>query len=106
MLVRRPWLQMRLDCECLKLEDDRYDLNAMYVCSLQIRTGVLIDDYKYKRIGDHESVDCEKACYDARKVSNCVSCQSPKLGFRGNVLKSRSSNIVLVRDNKHAMLND
>jgi hypothetical protein len=67
-------------------EHDRYDLNAMYACSLQIRTGVLIDDYKYKRIGDQESVDCQKACYDARKVSNCVSCQSPKLGFRGNVV--------------------
>jgi len=27
-------------------------LDAIYVCGLQIRTGVLIDDYKYKRIGD------------------------------------------------------
>ena len=41
---RCAWIVIR----CWVDEDDRYDHNAMYLCSLQIRTDVLIDDYKCK----------------------------------------------------------
>jgi hypothetical protein len=44
----------------------------MYVCSLQIKTGVLIKNYKYKLIGDQESVDCERRRAMTRAMSPIV----------------------------------
>jgi len=48
---------------------ENYDLNALYVFSSQIRTGVLIDDYKYKRIGDQRVLTARRRAMTRARAS-------------------------------------